>query len=167
MNPVCFRSRATGRDRQETAKIGPSLTGSAGRDRPSSRYEKSKDHVVRAHLKQMYSIELPVSLEEHRPTDPEHFGLSIRLEVGLMGGDATDLFDLFVCTPSWIQEQFTQEGAVWGRHMLLISKYDSNLILQVVTRQMDACQGRDWNEVANKLARFAAWEFEDYKQSAA
>lgn len=114
----------------------------------------------------MYAIELPVSLNEHRPADPENFGLSIRLEVGLVGSDAVDLFDLFVCTPHWIQEQFAQEGSVWGRHILLIPKYDYDLILQAVTGRIDACQGKNWLEVANKLARFAAWEFEDYQQSA-
>lgn len=122
---------------------------------------------MRADLKNMYSIELPVSLKEYRPTDPKHFGISVCLEVGLLGSDATDLFDLFVCTPYWIQEQCAQEGAVWGRHMLLMPVYDCDLILQAVTRRMDACQGRDWYEVANKLAQFAAWEFEDYLPSAA
>lgn len=122
---------------------------------------------MRADLKRMYSIELPVSLEAHCPADPEKFGLSIRLEVGLVGSSATDLFDLFVCTPYWIQEQLAQEGPVWGRHILLIPRYDYDLVLQAVTRRMDACQGKDWAEVANKLSRFMAWEFEDYQQSAA
>jgi hypothetical protein len=123
--------------------------------------------VVRADLKRMYSIELPVSLEKHCPADPENFGLSIRLEVGLVGSDATDLFDLFVCTPYWIKERLAQEGAAWGRHTLLIPKYDYDLIVQAITKRTDACQGKDWPEIANKLARFTAWEFEDYQQSAA
>ena len=118
---------------------------------------------MRAELKRMYSFEVPVSLEEHRPTNPENFGLSIRLEVGLVGSDAADLFDLIVCTPYWIQDGVTQKGPAWGPHMLLISKYDYDLILQTITRRLDACQGKDWPEVANKLARFAAWEFEDYQ----
>ena len=121
---------------------------------------------MRADLKRMYSVELPVSLNEYRPTNPENFGLSIRFEAGLLGSDATDLFDLFVCTPDWIKEQCTQEGAIWGRHILLMPEYDYDLMLQAVTRQMAACQGKDWNEVANKLARFTAWEFEDYRSHA-
>jgi hypothetical protein len=111
----------------------------------------------------MYLIELPVSLKEYRPANPENVAISIRLEAGLVGSDATDSFDLFVCTPNWMKEQCTQEGAVWGRHMLLIPEYDYDLILQAVTHRMAACQGKDWHEVANKLARFAAWEFEDYR----
>ena len=122
---------------------------------------------MRAELKRMYSIELPVSLEKHCPADPENFGLSICLEVGLAGSDATDLFDLFVCTPYWIKEQLAQEGPVWGRHILLILKYDYALIVQAIAKRMDACEGRDWTEIANKFARFTAWEFEDYQQSAA
>lgn len=122
---------------------------------------------MRADLKRIYSIELPVSLKEYRPVNPENFGLSIRLEAGLVGSDMADLFDLFLCTPYWIQEQCAQNGAIWGRHMLLMPEYDYGLILQAVIRRMDACQGRDWHEVANKLARFAAWEFEDYRPYAA
>ena len=122
---------------------------------------------MRAALKRMYSNELDVGLKEYRPANPENFGISIRLEAGLVGSDAADSFDLFVCTPNWIKEQCTEEGAVWGRHMLLMPEYDYDLMLRAVTREMDACQGKDWHEVANKLARFAAWEFEDYRPYAA
>ena len=83
--------------------------------------------------------------------------------MGLVGSDAADSFDLFVCTPNWIEAQFTEEGAVWGRHMLLMPEYDNDMMLQEVIRRIDARQGKDWHEFANKLARFAAWEFEDYR----
>ena len=149
------------------AKLGHSDRLHPGRSGLSSRYDKSEDDVVRAHLKKMYSLELPVSLEEHCPANPENFGLSIRLEVGPVGSDAADSFDLFVCTPYWTQEQLAKEGPVWGRHTLLILEYDYDLILQAVTRRIDACQGKNWHEVANNLARFTAWEFEDYQEPAA
>jgi hypothetical protein len=122
---------------------------------------------MRAKLKEMYSLELSVKLEEYRPDDHKNFSLSIRLIVGPEGSESGESFDIFVCTPDWIKEQFTQESCLWGRHMLIVPAYDHFLILRKVWHQIAACQGKDWDEFATKLARFGAWEFEDYQPYAA
>ena len=118
---------------------------------------------MRATLKEMYSIELPGKLEEYLPAHPENVGLSIRLIVGPEGNDSGESFDLLVCTPDWINEQFTQVSSIWGRHMLIVPRYDHALIRQKISHQVSTCQGEDWGAIASKLARFAAWGFEDYR----
>ena len=99
---------------------------------------------MRATLKEMYSIELPVKLEEYLPAHPENVGLSIRLIVGPEGNDSGESFDLLVCTPDWINEQFTQVSSIWGRHMLIVPRYDHALIRQKISHQVSTCQGEDW-----------------------
>jgi hypothetical protein len=118
---------------------------------------------MRANLKEMYSLELSTTLEEYRPAIPENFGLSVRLMVGPEGGNSMESFDVLVCTPDWIKEQFSQERCIWGRHMLIVLEYDYALILQKISKHVASCQGKDWEEVANSVARVAAWEFEDYQ----
>ena len=68
-----------------------------------------------------------------------------------------------MCTADWIRDQLTLERCIWGRHMLVVQEYDYALILELVSERIASCDGNDWAEVANKLARIAAWEFEDYR----
>ena len=118
---------------------------------------------MRANLKEMYSLELSTTMEEYRPEILENFGLSVRLMVGQEGEDGTESFDVLVCTADWIKDQLTLERCIWGRHMLVVQEYDYALILELVSVRIASCDGKDRAEVANKLARIAAWEFEDYR----
>ena len=118
---------------------------------------------MRAQLKEIYSLHIPEMLKDFQPEERGNFGIPIRLMVGLEGSEQSESFDIFVCTPTWIQGQLCEGGPMWGRHMLIVEEYDFERILQTLSGQISACTGKDWSEVANKIARFAAWEFEDYR----
>jgi hypothetical protein len=111
----------------------------------------------------MYSLQIPEMLKDFRPQAPRNFGISVRLMIGPEGIDQSESFDVFVCTPAWIQAQLGEHGYMWGRHMLIAEEYDYELILRSLSAQVSSCTGNDWLEVANKIARIAAWEFEDYQ----
>ncbi|ERM09470.1 hypothetical protein L584_17755 [Pantoea agglomerans Tx10] len=49
------------------------------------------------------------------------------------------------------------------RHTLLVRKYDLDEITKTITDYIDQCEGRDWMEIAHKLSRVFAWEYEDYQ----
>ncbi|WP_063936079.1 immunity 8 family protein [Burkholderia pseudomallei] len=118
---------------------------------------------MRAQLKEMYSLQIPEMLKDFRPEASRNFGISIRLMIGPEGADQSESFDILVCTPTWIQDRLREEGCIWGRHMLITQEYDYKLILQSLSAYISSCTGKDWDEVANKVARIAAWEFEDYR----
>lgn len=48
-------------------------------------------------------------------------------------------------------------------HTLLVRKYDLDEITKTITDYIDQCEGRDWMEIAHKLSRVFAWEYEDYQ----
>lgn len=54
------------------------------------------------------------------------------------------------------------DGFVCGCHHLIVAEYKLTAITAVITKFVERCSGESWAEVASKLSRIAAWEFEDY-----
>jgi Immunity protein 8 len=121
---------------------------------------------MKVRAKAFYSIETEDLLESYRPADINHFGTWIRVSIGTVDTDAADDFQIFICTPTWLDSYVENEKdcAVWGRHMLIVREYNLERIKASVARLVSRCSGNDWATVAEKLGRYAAWEFEDYQE---
>ena len=48
-------------------------------------------------------------------------------------------------------------------HTLLVRKYGLDEITKTITNYIDRSEDKDWGEIALKLSRVFAWEFEDYQ----
>ncbi|MFX9552091.1 Imm8 family immunity protein [Acinetobacter baumannii] len=46
---------------------------------------------------------------------------------------------------------------------MIVDEYDLSTIEAAIHRYVAACSGEDWSQIAWKLARVFAWEFEDYR----
>jgi hypothetical protein len=68
-----------------------------------------------------------------------------------------------VCTPRWLQDQLTSDSYIFARHHLIVATYDYELIRRALYKRFDGIQGASWSEVAQILARYGQWEFEDYR----
>ena len=53
-----------------------------------------------------------------------------------------------------------------GRHYLITNSFDAAQIRALITKLIQRFQGSNWPEVAQKVARFGYWEFEDLRESA-
>ncbi|WP_433539967.1 Imm8 family immunity protein [Streptosporangium sandarakinum] len=115
---------------------------------------------MRAEVKEFYSPDLDWQTEV--PDGTACFGLLLQVFVGPAGEDASESFDLTVCTPSFMEGKVSEIGIVDGRHHLFVSCFDRNLIESYIRRRVESIYGRDWNEVALKVSRLGKWEFEDY-----
>jgi hypothetical protein len=51
-----------------------------------------------------------------------------------------------------------------GRHHLVVNRYDLELIRGAIEDLCREATGSDWSSVAEYLARFSKWEFEDYRE---
>lgn len=95
------------------------------------------------------------------PKDECVFSLRLLLRIGAENSTGADNFDLRVCTPEWLcKHQWLPELM---RHTLLVRKYDLDEITKTITDYIDQCEGEDWMEIAQKLSRVFAWEYEDYQ----
>ncbi|WP_175932830.1 MULTISPECIES: immunity 8 family protein [unclassified Burkholderia] len=118
---------------------------------------------MKAEIKSLYSLQLEDTLINYLPDDVSNFGTWIRAYIGPQGEEGSEAFDIEVCTPEWLKSRCTIEGAMWGRHMLIVGAYDYEAIKAFIERYVATCHGDDWAAIATKLSRMGAWEFEDYR----
>lgn len=118
--------------------------------------------MMRARLRDIFCSD--INFETYKPEDEICFGFSIEAQIGPEDEEGTDYFQIMVCTPDWIKANYSDWGAVWGRHMLIVFKYDLNEIKSAINRYAESCVADDWETLALKLSNMGYWEFEDYQQ---
>jgi hypothetical protein len=116
-------------------------------------------------VKGIFLAQSSVLLVNYRPENPECFGLWIDLNIGPDNEEGAHNYQVLVCTPDWLEVTLRYEWgrAHWGRHMLIVLDYDLDLIKERITSYVEGCTGKDFWEMAQKISRIAAWEFEDYQ----
>jgi hypothetical protein len=105
----------------------------------------------------------PIPFDEFCPEDAGCFGLWITALIGPDCEEGGHLFQILVCTPEWIRKEYLARGAVWGRYMLIVSCFDHEQVRNEIARYLVGCSGKGFWEMAQKIARIGAWEFEDYQ----
>jgi hypothetical protein len=82
--------------------------------------------------------------------------------VGPVGADGEESFDLTICTGGWLAARAAAAGLVDARHHLVVDGFDWPTIMRYLDGKVRSCSGKTWDEVAQRIGRFAYWEFEDY-----
>jgi hypothetical protein len=105
---------------------------------------------------------------EHEPIDtaqPEGdaFCISLRALVGPLGLPGEESFDFDVCSPAWLEAELESRTTIGGRFLLIARNFDPRSIEDYVRKTIAQASGKDWSEVAAKIARWSHWEFEDYR----
>ncbi|MBL0319315.1 MAG: immunity 8 family protein [Alphaproteobacteria bacterium] len=117
--------------------------------------------MIKPILKNVFSPNIP-DLEKYEPEQDDCFMIQLWLDIGANDSDATDIFYLTVCTPEWLKNECTLQ-ALWGRHLLIVSSYDIQIIRDKIEDYLSTCTGNDWQQLAVKIGKICAWEFEDYQ----
>jgi len=102
-----------------------------------------------------------LDLSNYQPEQDDCFQFLAHLCIGPVGEEGINHFDVFICTPEWLCKHHWVPELM--RHTLLVRKYDLDEITKTITDYIDQCEGNDWMEIAQKLSRVFAWEFEDYQ----
>ena len=122
---------------------------------------------IQAELRAPYSVDLPCGeLERYAPEDPTNVGFLVTAAIGPKDAEGVEVFDVFVCTPRWLADNIADDGFAWGRHKLILPRWDYGLLLAAITDLCAKAVGPDWDSVAARLARYTAWEFEDEQSTA-
>ena len=102
---------------------------------------------MKPEIKEMYSLQLMQKIEDFWPEHINNFGISIRLMIGPENSKASESFDILVCTPDWIKDQFKEERCTWGLgpshisgQQLCLSFYNTSLqsVLDLPSRYLNA-----------------------------
>lgn len=119
---------------------------------------------MHAELKGLDSLEAPGGLSDFAPEDPSCFSVLVTASLGPPGTDASDLFSLAVCSASWLEAHPPERGFEFLRHTLVLREWDYALLERAVANLCRRTEGGDWDEVACRIGRYLAWEFEDYRR---
>jgi hypothetical protein len=114
---------------------------------------------MRARLKSLRSDEIP-DLASWAPPEPDSFAVPLVLEVGALGQRGRERFDLLAVTPRWLLERHGAGGAVLGRGLLVVFRWDHARIRRFLADRVENCSGRTWPDVVRKVSRIAEWEGE-------
>lgn len=101
------------------------------------------------------------SLETYKSEVNNCFSLWVNLKIGPIDEAGTNYFRVNICTPEWLCKHHWLPELM--RHTLLVRKYDLDEIKKTINDYIDQCEGNDWMEIAQKLSRVFAWEYEDYQ----
>ncbi len=101
-------------------------------------------------------------LDGYRPERPDCFSFSLMLFVGPQGEKGEEAFEIVVLTPTWLLNHHRTDDLVSGRHRLIVFRYDWPRIERYIRDRVSECGGQDWSDAAQRVGRFARWEFEDY-----
>jgi hypothetical protein len=112
---------------------------------------------MRARLKSLGSDDIP-DLSRYVPPVPDEFAVALVLDVGPLGLRGKERFELLAVTPRWLLKRHGKRGAVVGRGKLLVFEWSFERIKAFLAREVEACTGQSWPEVARKVARIAEWE---------
>jgi hypothetical protein len=124
--------------------------------------------VIQAELRHLNSTSVPdVELERFEPAAPTDVCIGVTVYIGPKGQQGEDLFDFDICTPRALERRLAGEepGRLFGRHWIIVGRYSYEVVRFVIERLRSEARGPDWQAVAARLARYGAWEFEDYREA--
>ena len=102
-----------------------------------------------------------VNLEAYSPEIPHNFFVWLTLLIGPAGAEGGHLFQVGICTSTWLAHQLSREPVYCLKNMLLVESFDFSLIKRKITEIVDSSERATWEESVQVLGRYFAWEFEN------
>lgn len=115
--------------------------------------------VIQTELRDLFSPDIGgESIADFHPDDPEDFSLFVEVVVGPEGrSDINEFFYLQVCTPRALARDLDQTGLLWGRHRLLVSRWDSGSVIETITELVRRTRVLEWEFAVDYLGRYMQW----------
>ena len=115
-----------------------------------------------AEVKSIISPDI-LDFKTYYPEDDTSFLFLLQVIVGIKGKEGGDTFDIEICTPQWLLQNYDASSIVFGRGRLIVFEYNIERIFNRITKFCESCSGNTWEEIAPKIGRIGLWEFEDYQ----
>ena len=125
---------------------------------------------MKAELKSIFSPDVPNGLENWSPPDPSNFALSLMVFIGSEEREEADSFDIVVCSPSWVEDNWDApllnhyrlgSNLRLGRGLILMKRWSYQDLEKAILQICDV-EAETWGRMANRIGRALPWEF-DYK----
>ncbi|MEJ8827505.1 immunity 8 family protein [Variovorax humicola] len=116
--------------------------------------------TIRAELKGLLCSNF--DMRTYVPEVSDSFGFWAELEIGEHGKNGADLFQVFICTPKWLEREVHEFGPICEHAKIIVDSYSYGDLESFIRRTISSIEGHDWGAVASKLRLLALWEFDDY-----
>lgn len=124
---------------------------------------------VKAELKSIFAPFVDGKLSLWTPDDPESFRLELQIFIGSVGDDLSDAFDVTVCTPKWLHENWHSVPEEFeglpnvrsGHGFVLMQRWSFDDLGSTIRKICDVEANR-WGDTANRIGRKLPWEY-DYR----
>lgn len=98
--------------------------------------------------------------DNYRPKFLQNFSIWLSLSIGPSDAETAETFQLFVCTPIWLEEHVSQEHSRWGANTLVVDRFDKNKIENELEKVIRSISGGTWGELRAELCRFMVSEYD-------
>jgi hypothetical protein len=95
--------------------------------------------------------------------DPTDAAQWVRVIAGPDNGPGEESFDLFVCTPRWLQKKVQDDGPVIGIHHVIAGRWVADQVEAFVRSMIESEIAEDWAHLGDRIGRLAHWEFDSYR----
>jgi hypothetical protein len=76
-----------------------------------------------------------------------------------------ETFDFMVCKAKGLEREL-ERGDFFAVHYVSVKKYDYRKLRQMIEKLGASCMADTWNKAAEKLSKYAHWEFDGYNPEA-
>ena len=115
---------------------------------------------MRAELKRLDLEPDPSSVS----SDPAVFAVTALMLVGPEDGPGEETYELTVCTPEWLAKAARRARGIYEpRHHVVVNleTFERESLQAWLAYRVQGCEADTWSEVAERVSRFAYWEFEE------
>ncbi len=111
-------------------------------------------------LKDCYSTDRD-EIWKWNPQTNADIKVDLSLDIGSIGEKGADLFQVVIISPEAMTLRWENDQCYWGRHYIIVKEWNWNRIYKFINDKVVSCSAPTWEEVAGKLSRHFAWEYED------
>lgn len=110
-------------------------------------------------LHELYSPDLPAGYGQ-MPPDPDCCWIRVHADIGSESGTGADCFTVYVTTPAFLANSLVGEKYQLGRGLLLVAKFDWDVVEEAVRAVCGSVSGTEWRDLAAQLSRHFYYEYE-------
>ena len=113
-------------------------------------------------MKKSYIIDYhspDIDLQSFNPQPHDDFAFVLQLFVGIEGGKGEECFDIFVCTPKWIEHNYAKQTIISGLHTIIVQEYDFEKLKEAID-EIFCAEGATWQEIANRIGYYGRSEMD-------
>ena len=99
------------------------------------------------------------------PEFKANFAVWLCVEVGPSGEEGCEIFQVQVCTPTYIEELVEKERKTWVIDTLIVARFDREIIEEILRETVRRCGGDSWEAVSGNLRKFMRSEYEGTRRA--